>query len=104
VCSLTLKQFLCSLLLPDTIESGGRRADVATLKVSDIDSRHMVVHIQAGKGRKDSYARNSGAHSDHLVNERSLWITSRRAPLRVAQASELRAIARLWNTTELLTC
>jgi site-specific recombinase XerD len=26
---------------------------VATLKVSDIDSRRMVVHIQGGKGRKD---------------------------------------------------
>jgi hypothetical protein len=45
-----------------------------------------------------------GALADYPVNERSLWITSRRAPLRVAQASELRAIARPWNTTELLTC
>jgi site-specific recombinase XerD len=33
--------------------TGGRRAEVATLKVSDIDSRRMVVHIQGGKGRKD---------------------------------------------------
>ena len=33
--------------------TGARRAEVATLKVSDIDSRRMVVHIQGGKGRKD---------------------------------------------------
>ena len=33
--------------------TGGRRAEVATLKVSDVDSRRMVVHIRGGKGRKD---------------------------------------------------
>jgi integrase len=33
--------------------TGGCRAEVATLKVSDIDSRRMVVHIRGGKGRKD---------------------------------------------------
>jgi integrase/recombinase XerD len=33
--------------------TGGRRAEVATLKVSDIDSQRMVVHIHGGKGRKD---------------------------------------------------
>jgi len=33
--------------------TGGRRAEVATLKVSDIDSQRMVVHIRGGKGRKD---------------------------------------------------
>jgi site-specific recombinase XerD len=33
--------------------TGARRAEAATLKVSDIDSRRMVVHIQGGKGRKD---------------------------------------------------
>ena len=30
-----------------------RRAEVAHLKVSDIDSQRMVVHIRGGKGRKD---------------------------------------------------
>ncbi len=33
--------------------TGARRAEVAMLKVRDIDSRRMVVHIQGGKGRKD---------------------------------------------------
>lgn len=33
--------------------TGGRRAEVATLKVSDIDSQRMLVHIHGGKGRKD---------------------------------------------------
>ena len=33
--------------------TGACRAEVATLKVSDIDSRRMVFHIRAGKGRKD---------------------------------------------------
>jgi len=33
--------------------TGARRAEVAALKVSDIDSQRMVVHIRGGKGRKD---------------------------------------------------
>jgi site-specific recombinase XerD len=33
--------------------TGGRRAEVATLKVSDIDSQRMVIRIRGGKGRKD---------------------------------------------------
>ena len=33
--------------------TGARRAEVARLQVSDIDSPSMVVHIQGGKGHKD---------------------------------------------------
>jgi site-specific recombinase XerD len=33
--------------------TGARRAELARLKISDIDSQRMVVHIQGGKGRKD---------------------------------------------------
>src|SRR5499427_4725244 len=33
--------------------TGLRRAEVTHLKVSDIDSKHMVIHVQGGKGRKD---------------------------------------------------
>ncbi len=33
--------------------TGVRRAELTHLKVSDIDSRRMVVHIQGGKGRQD---------------------------------------------------
>jgi len=33
--------------------TGARRTELTRLKVSDIDSRRMVVHIQGGKGRQD---------------------------------------------------
>ena len=33
--------------------TGARRAEAARLKVSDIDSQRMVVHIHEGKGGKD---------------------------------------------------
>jgi len=33
--------------------TGMRRAEVAALKVCDVDSARMVLHVQEGKGRKD---------------------------------------------------
>ena len=33
--------------------TGMRRAELAHLKVSDIDSQRMVIHVEGGKGRKD---------------------------------------------------
>ena len=33
--------------------TGLRRAELAHLKVSDVDSQRMVIHVQGGKGRKD---------------------------------------------------
>jgi integrase/recombinase XerD len=33
--------------------TGVRRTELTRLKVSDIDSRRMVVHIQGGKGEQD---------------------------------------------------
>jgi site-specific recombinase XerD len=33
--------------------TGVRRAELAHLKISDIDSQRMVIHIQGGKGRRD---------------------------------------------------
>ena len=33
--------------------TGVRRAELAHLKVSDVDSQRMVIHVQEGKGRKD---------------------------------------------------
>ena len=33
--------------------TGVRRAELAHLKISDIDSQRMVIHVQGGKGRKD---------------------------------------------------
>jgi len=32
---------------------GARRAELAHLQISDIDSRRMVIHIRGGKGRQD---------------------------------------------------
>ena len=33
--------------------TGVRRAELAHLKITDIDSQRMVIHVQGGKGRKD---------------------------------------------------
>ena len=41
------------ILVMTLYATGARRAEVAALKVSDIDSQRMVVHIHGGKGRKD---------------------------------------------------
>ena len=41
------------ILLMTMYATGARRAEAAHLKVSDIDSKRMVVHIREGKGGKD---------------------------------------------------
>jgi len=41
------------ILLMTMYATGARRAEAARLKVSDIDSQRMVVHIHEGKGGKD---------------------------------------------------
>lgn len=41
------------MLLMTAYATGLRRAELANLKVSDIDSQRMVIHVQGGKGRKD---------------------------------------------------
>src|SRR5438105_6713814 len=41
------------ILLMTLYAPGARRAEVAHLKISDIDSQRMVIHIRGGKGRKD---------------------------------------------------
>jgi integrase len=41
------------ILLMTLYATGARRAEVAHLKISDIDSQRMVIHIREGKGRKD---------------------------------------------------
>ncbi len=40
-------------LLMTLYATGLRRAELARLKVTNIDSRRMIVHVQGGKGRKD---------------------------------------------------
>ena len=41
------------ILLMTLYATGARLAEVARLKISDIDSQRMVIHIRGGKGRKD---------------------------------------------------
>ena len=57
--------------------TGARRAEVAHLKVSDIDSQRMVVHIRGGKGRKDRDVMLSLRLLDAL---RFYWRSLRRKP------------------------
>src|ERR1700736_3606277 len=40
-------------LLMTLYATGVRRAELTHLKISDVDSQRMVVHVQGGKGRKD---------------------------------------------------
>src|ERR1700726_1770669 len=40
-------------LLMTLYATGARRAELTHLKVSDIDSKRMVIHVRGGKGRKD---------------------------------------------------
>ena len=41
------------ILLMALYATGLRRAELAQLKVTDIDSERMVIHVKGGKGRKD---------------------------------------------------
>src|SRR5664280_352056 len=41
------------IVLMTLYATGVRRAELARLKISDIDSQRMVIHIQGGKGRQD---------------------------------------------------
>jgi site-specific recombinase XerD len=58
------------ILLMTLYGTGARRAEVARLKVTDIDSQRMVVHIRGGKGRKDRDVMLSPALLEAL---RSYW-------------------------------
>jgi site-specific recombinase XerD len=57
--------------------TGARRAEVAHLKVADIDSERMVVHIRGGKGRKDRDVMLSPALLEAL---RTYWRGLRHKP------------------------
>ena len=41
------------IVLMTLYATGVRRAELTQLKITDIDSRRMIIHIQGGKGRKD---------------------------------------------------
>jgi site-specific recombinase XerD len=65
------------ILLMTLYATGARRAEVAHLKVSDIDSQRMVVHIRGGKGRKDRDVMLSPKLLDAL---RRYWRELKRKP------------------------
>ena len=65
------------ILLMTLYATGARRAEVARLKVTDIDSQRMVVHIRGGKGRKDRDVMLSPALLEAL---RSYWRGLRHKP------------------------
>jgi site-specific recombinase XerD len=52
--------------------TGVRRAELAYLRVNDIDSQRMVVHVRGGKGRKD---RDVMLSMKLLEALRELWLT-----------------------------
>jgi integrase len=54
------------ILLMTLYATGARRAEVAHLKISDIDSQRMVIYIRGGKGRKDRDVMLSPALLDAL--------------------------------------
>ena len=65
------------MLLMTLYATGARRAEAANLKVSDIDSQRMVVHIREGKGGKDRDVMLSPKLLDAL---RTYWRGLRRKP------------------------
>jgi site-specific recombinase XerD len=56
------------VLLMTLYATGLRRAELARLKVSDIDSERMVIHVKGGKGRKDRDVMLSPKLLDELRN------------------------------------
>jgi len=67
----------CRTLLMALYATGLRRAELAHLKVSDIDSERMVIHVKGGKGRKDRDVMLSPKLLDEL---RQYWRGLRRSP------------------------
>ena len=53
------------ILLMTLYATGARRSELTHLKISDIDSQRMVVHIRGGKGRKDRDVMLSPSYSRH---------------------------------------
>ena len=65
------------ILLMTLYATGARRAEAANLKVSDIDSQRMVVHIREGKGGRD---RDVMLSPKLLAELRTYWRGLRRKP------------------------
>ena len=54
--------------------AGLRASEVVSLKVSDIDSKRIVIRVEQGKGQKDRYAMLSAPLLDLL---RTWWVAAR---------------------------
>jgi len=67
------------IVLMTLYATGVRRAELARLKISDIDSQRMVIHIQGGKGRQDRDVMLSSKLLDAL---REYWRGLKRKPSR----------------------
>jgi site-specific recombinase XerD len=65
------------IVLMTLYATGVRRAELARLKISDIDSQWMVIHIQGGKGRQDRDVMLSPKLLDAL---REYWRGLKRKP------------------------
>jgi site-specific recombinase XerD len=65
------------ILLMTLYGTGARRTEAAHLKVSDIDSRRMIIHIHGGKGNRDRDVMLSQTLLDAL---RDYWRGLRRKP------------------------
>ncbi len=65
------------IVLMKLYATGVRRAELARLKISDIDSQRMVIHIQGGKGRQDRDVMLSPKLLDAL---REYWRGLKRKP------------------------
>jgi integrase/recombinase XerD len=68
------------ILLMTLYATGARRAEAAHLKVSDIDSQRMVVHIRGGKGGKGGKDRDIMLSPKLLEALRTYWRGLRRKP------------------------
>src|SRR5271167_559579 len=76
------------ILLMTLYATGARRAEVARLKVSDIDSQRMIIHIRGGKGRKDDWLFPGGRWhtSKHPISPNVVWLACYRASCRAGLA------------------
>lgn len=68
---------LYRLILMTLYATGVRRAELANLKIADIDSERMVIHVRAGKGGKDRDVMLSQTLLDEL---RQYWRCLRKKP------------------------
>jgi integrase len=70
------------ILLMTLYATGARRAEVAHLKISDIDKQRMVIHIRGGKGGKD----RDVMLSPKLLDALRIWLVAYNAEVLAANS------------------